>query len=91
MGRPDKAPSETLAPADWPSWVLSFGGGFCPDDPVRRAAQRIEFRTWQRLRTDWFEKQGLPVNVRVCTEERRRRALAAQGSSGSRSWVTVGY
>jgi hypothetical protein len=67
-----------LPPEQWPDWVLGFGGGFFPDDPVRQAARRAEFRVWMTRRAAWFAGHGLDANARVCGEERRRRALAWQ-------------
>jgi len=78
MGRADVARNGPLEPASWPDWVLSFGGGFFPDDKARQDARMIEFRTWRTLRADWFAKHGLDVSVRVCNEEHRRRAGAWQ-------------
>jgi|NGEPerStandDraft_6_1074524.scaffolds.fasta_scaffold223534_3 hypothetical protein len=65
-----------LEPSAWPDWVLDFGGGFFPDDKVRQDARMAEFRTWQMLRADWFAEHGHKVDLRVCNEEHRRRALA---------------
>jgi hypothetical protein len=74
MGRPSPVRRGPLEPADWPLWVLRFGGGYCPDDPVKQAARRIEFRTWQVLRDEWFEHRGIAFSLRMCNEEHQRRA-----------------
>ena len=75
MGRADVARKGPLEPASWPDWVLSFGKGYFPDDKVRQDARMAEFKTWQLLRADWFEAHDLKVDLRVCNEEHRRRAV----------------
>jgi hypothetical protein len=74
MTRPSIVSHGPLEPASWPLWVLAFGGGYFPDDPVRQAAKMLEFRQWQLDRAAWFADHGLDVNLRVCNEEYRRRA-----------------
>ncbi len=76
MGRADKAPTGTLAPADYPRWVLSFGkGGYFPNDPAKDAARRIEHQhRWRRERSAWMLKAG--VSWSQVEREKRRRAAA---------------
>jgi hypothetical protein len=64
-----------LTPDQYPDWVLAFGKGYFPDDKVRQDARMAEFKTWQLLRADWFEAHDLKVDLRVCNEEHRRRAV----------------
>lgn len=72
MGRADKAPTGTLAPADYPRWVLSFGkGGYFPDDPVRQAVRTAEFHQWRRDRDAWLLEAG--VSWSQVEREKRRR------------------
>jgi hypothetical protein len=71
MGRADKAPSGTLAPADYPRWVLSFKGGFFPDDPVKNTARMIEHQQWRRDRAAWLLEAG--VSWSQVEREKRRR------------------
>jgi len=74
MGRADKAPSGTLAPADYPRWVLSSGGGYFPNDPAKDAARRIEHQHWRRDRDAWMLKAGVSLS-QVEREYRRRVAV----------------
>ena len=73
MGRPNGR-NGTLEPADWPAWVLGFGKGYFPNDPVKQAARTVEFHQWQKDRDAWFRERGMTLSLRVCNEERRRRA-----------------
>jgi hypothetical protein len=68
-----------LKPDESPAWVLAFRLGYFPNDPVRQAARLVEFHEWRKCRADWFEEQGLPVNLRACNEEHRRRAAETPG------------
>lgn len=61
--RPRRRPvvlTSPLDPADWPDWVLSFGRGYFPDDPVRQAVRTAEFHQWKRDRDAWFAERGIP-------------------------------
>ena len=73
MTRPNGVSRGPLEPASWPAWVLG-PRGTTSLDPVRAAVLRSEFHQWQRDRDAWFAEHGLDVSVRVCSEERRRRA-----------------
>lgn len=77
MGRADVTRKGPLEPDQWPLWVLRFGKGYFPADPVKQSAQMLEFRQWQRDCAAWFADHDLEVNVRVCNEEHRRRASSA--------------
>jgi hypothetical protein len=74
MGRADKAPSGTLAPADYPKWVLSFGKGYFPDDPVRQAVRTAEFHQWRKDKAAWMAETG--VSWSQMEREKRRRGEA---------------
>jgi len=76
MGRADVARKGPLDPASWPSWVLSFGKGYFPDDPVRQAARMVEFRTWQKDSDAWRAEAG--VTWMAVDNERRRRVAVWQ-------------
>jgi hypothetical protein len=78
MTRPNGVIRGTLPPDQWSSWVLSFGKGNFPDDPVRQAVRRTEFHQWRRDSDAWFAERGIPESARVCNEEHRRRAAAWQ-------------
>jgi hypothetical protein len=73
MGRADVFRKGPIEPASWPLWVLAFGKGYFPDDPVRQDARMLEFHQWRQDRTDWFAEHDLKVDLRVCNEEHRRR------------------
>jgi len=76
MGRADKAPSGTLPPDQWPAWIMSFGKGYFPDDPVRQAVRTAEFHQWMRDRDAWLAKSG--VTWMAVYNEHQRRGAAWQ-------------
>jgi hypothetical protein len=41
---------------------------------VKQAARTVEFHQWQKDRDAWFGERGITLSLRVCNEERRRRA-----------------
>jgi hypothetical protein len=67
-----------LEPSAWPDWVLDFGKGYFPGDPVRQAVRMAEFRVWMRERAAWFAEHGIEGWVHECSDERRHRAAAWQ-------------
>jgi len=77
-GRPNGVRRGQLEPADWPSWVLSFGKGYFPDDPDRQAVRMAEFRTWQKDSDAWRAEAG--VTWMDVYNEHRRRTIAGQES-----------
>jgi hypothetical protein len=74
MARLTVSKAGALPPDQWPLWVLSFPEPWISPDPVKQAARMVRFHLWQRDRDDWFLEQGIPKSLRVCNEERRRRA-----------------
>ena len=84
MGRADKAPSGTLAPSAWPAWIMSFGKGYFPDDPVRQAVRTAEFHQWQSDRDAWLAKSGVTW-LAVFNEYRRRVAVWQESHPEDRS------
>jgi hypothetical protein len=67
------APEEVAAlpPDQWPAWIMSFGKGYFPDDPVRQAVRTAEFHQWRRDRDAWLAKAGVTW-MAVHNEHRRR-------------------
>jgi hypothetical protein len=78
MGRADVARNGPLEPASYPDWVLSFPEPWISPDPVKQAARMVRFHRWQQERDAWFLEQGIVKSLRVCNEERRRRAAVWQ-------------
>lgn len=83
MERPVEGASRgTLTPDRWPDWVLSFRGGYFPDDDVKQSDRLTEFHQWQREKAAWFAVQGITYSWMSCHHEHRRRAKT-QGSTSS--------
>jgi hypothetical protein len=72
-----EAPGRTLAPSEWPTWVLAFRGGTYPDNPVKHEAMRSRFHQWQADRSAWREAHtqldGSAFLIAAAEERERRR------------------